>query len=50
MKFSKIWHIALGILLVFWGAVTMGWLEFDNASDVIGIGSVVTGVLVLIDK
>ena len=27
MKFSKkIWHVALGILLVFWGALLMDWI------------------------
>lgn len=50
MKFAKFWYLALGILLVFWGAVLMGWLEFDNANDILGIGAIVTGVLVLIDK
>mgnify|MGYP001561785375 CR=1 FL=1 len=50
MKFSKIWHVALGILLVFWGALLMDWISFDNANDILGIGSIVTGVLVLIDK
>lgn len=50
MKFAKFWYLALGILLVFWGAVLMGWLEFDNSGDILGIGAIVTGVLVLIDK
>ena len=50
MKFSKIWHLALGIVLIFWGALLMDWISFDNAYDILGIGSIVTGVLVLIDK
>ena len=50
MKFSKIWQLALALLLIFWGAILMDWLTFDNASDVLGIGAFVTGVLVLIDK
>jgi len=50
VKFSKIWHLALGIVLIFWGAWLMTWLDFDNASDILGIGAIVTGVLVLIDK
>lgn len=50
MKFSKIWHLALGLVLIFWGAMLMDWISFSNASDVLGIGSIVTGVLVLIDK
>lgn len=50
MKFSKIWHLALGLVLIFWGAMLMDWISFSNASDVLGIGAIVTGVLVLIDK
>ena len=50
MKFAKFWYLALGILLIFWGATLMDWLDFDNAGDILGIGAVVTGVLVLLDK
>lgn len=50
MKFSPIWKVALGLLLVFWGALLMDWISFDNSGDVLGIGAIVTGVLVLIDK
>lgn len=50
MKFSKIWQLALGILLVFWGALLMDWISFDNANDVLGIGSIVVGALAIIDK
>jgi len=46
----KIWHVVLGILLIFWGAILMDWVTFSNSSDVLGIGSIVTGVLALIDK
>jgi uncharacterized membrane protein len=50
MKFSKIWQLALGILLVFWGALLMDWISFDNANDVLGIGAIVVGALAIIDK
>ena len=50
MKFGKFWYLLLGIFLIFWGAVTMGWLEFDNSGDILGILAIVTGVLVLVDK
>ena len=50
MKFKKIWHLALGLVLIYWGAVELDWITFDNARDILGIGAIVTGVLVLIDK
>jgi hypothetical protein len=50
VKFSKIWHLALGLVLIFWGALLMDWISFNNSSDILGIGSIITGVLVLIDK
>jgi hypothetical protein len=50
VKITKIWHFALGLLLIFWGAMLMDWITFSNAGDVLGIGSIVTGVLALIDK
>ena len=50
MKFKNIWHLALGLVLIFWGAMLMDWITFDNASDILGIGAIVTGVLILIDK
>ena len=50
MKFSPLWKVVLGIWLVLLGVIWMGWLEFDNSTDILGIGAIITGVLVLIDK
>lgn len=50
MRVAKIWHFALGLVLVYWGAMLMEWITFSNASDVLGIGSIVTGLLAIIDK
>ena len=50
MKFEKFWKLALGLVLLFWGAWLMGWIDFESAPDILGIGSLITGVLVLIDK
>jgi uncharacterized membrane protein len=50
MRGTKIWHFALGLLLVWWGAMLMDWISFAKASDILGIGSIVTGVLALLDK
>lgn len=48
MKWNKIWMVALSLYLIFWGMQLMGWLELDN--DIFGIGAIVTGVLILIDR
>ncbi|MBI5156972.1 MAG: hypothetical protein HZA58_03030 [Acidimicrobiia bacterium] len=50
MKFSKIWQLVLAIWLILLGVIWMDWVSFDNSTDVLGIGAIVTGVLVLIDK
>ncbi len=50
MKFSPLWKVLLGIWLVLFGVFAMGWLELDSSGDILGIGAIVTGVLVLIDK
>lgn len=50
MKFSKIWHLVLAIWLILLGVIWMDWISFDSSTDILGIGAIVTGVLVLIDK
>ncbi len=44
------WHLVLAIWLILLGVVWMDWISFDNSTDILGIGAIVTGVLVLIDK
>jgi len=46
----KLWHFTLGLVLVFWGAMLLDWITFSKASDALGIGAIVTGVLALLDK
>ena len=45
---GKVWHLALGLVLIALGLEALGWLSIS--SDIMGIGEVVTGVLVLINK
>ncbi|MDP2622217.1 MAG: hypothetical protein Q8Q29_00230 [Actinomycetota bacterium] len=50
MKFGKFWYLALGIWLILFGAIALDWISFDNSSDILGIGAIITGVLVLLDR
>lgn len=50
MRSSKVWHFVLGLVLIFWGAMTLEWITFSNASDVLGAGAIAAGVLALFDK
>jgi hypothetical protein len=50
MKISRLWHAVLALVLVFWGLLSLDWVSFRNAGDVLGIGAIVAGVLLLIDK
>jgi uncharacterized membrane protein HdeD (DUF308 family) len=47
---SKLWHVVLAVTLIFWGLVSLDWISFNNAGDVLGIAAIVSGVLLLIDK
>lgn len=49
-RFGKFWYLALAIVLIFWGVILLDWITLDNSSDILGIGAIVTGVLILIDK
>ena len=50
MKFSSLWKIVLAVWLVLFGVFTMGWIEMSSSGDVIGIGAIIAGVLLLLDK
>lgn len=50
MKFAKFWYLALAIVLIFWGVILLDWVTMKNSSDILGIGAIVTGVLILIDR
>jgi uncharacterized membrane protein HdeD (DUF308 family) len=50
LKFAKFWYLALAIVLIFWGVILLDWITVSSASDILGIGAIVTGVLILIDK
>jgi hypothetical protein len=50
VRFSKLWTIVLAIWLVLWGVFAMGWLTMDSGSDILGIGAIIAGVLLALDK
>jgi hypothetical protein len=50
VKFSPIWRIVLAAWFIVWGVLGMGWITFDNSGDVLAIGAIAVGVLVLIDR
>ena len=50
MKGRKLWHLALGLLLIYLGALWMDWLDFGSAGDIGGIAAIVVGALVLVDQ
>ncbi len=50
MKISKLWRVALAVTLILWGLLLLDVVTFSGASDIIGIGGVVSGVLLLLDQ
>jgi len=50
VKFSKLWMIVLAVWLVLFGVFTMGWVEMSSAGDILGIGAIIAGVLLALDK
>ncbi len=50
MKIAKLWRVVLAATLILWGLQLLDVLTFSNASDIIGIGGVASGVLLLLDK
>lgn len=50
MKISKLWRVVLAATLILWGLLLLDVLTFSSASDIIGIGGVVSGVLLLVDR
>jgi uncharacterized membrane protein HdeD (DUF308 family) len=50
MKLNKVWHLAVGLVLVFWGLLLLEWLTLENSDVVLGVGAIIAGVLVIIDK
>ncbi len=50
MKIAKLWRVVLAATLILWGLQLLDVLTFSSASDIIGIGGVASGVLLLLDK
>ncbi|MEE8496972.1 MAG: hypothetical protein V3S62_00380 [Acidimicrobiia bacterium] len=50
MKISKLWRVVLAATLILWGLLSLDVVTFSSASDIIGIGSIASGVLLLLDK
>ena len=50
MKISKLWRVVLAATLIVWGLLLLDILTFSSASDIVGIGGIASGVLLLLDK
>ena len=50
MKISKLWRVVLAATLILWGLLLLDVVTFSSASDIIGIGGIASGVLLLLDK
>ena len=50
MKISRLWKLVLAATLIVWGLLLLDVLTFSSASDIVGIGSIASGVLLLLDK
>ncbi len=50
MKISKLWRVVLAATLIVWGLLLLDVLTFSSASDIVGIGGIASGVLLLLDK
>ncbi len=45
---GKFWPILLGILIIVYGVMRLGWLSIDG--DIIGIAEIITGILILLNR
>jgi hypothetical protein len=50
VKISKLWRVVLAATLIVWGLLLLDVLTFSSASDIVGIGAIAAGVLLLLDK
>jgi len=50
VKISRLWKLVLAATLIVWGLLLLDVLTFSSASDIVGIGSIASGVLLLLDK
>lgn len=50
MRLSPIWKVVLAAWFIVWGVLELGWVTFSNSGDVLAIGAIVVGVLLILDK
>ena len=50
MSVKRIWMAVLAIVLILWGLILLDWVSFSNSGDVLGIGAIIAGVLLLLDR
>ncbi len=50
MKISKLWKVVLAATLILWGLLLLDVLSFSSSGDIMGIGGIASGVLLLLDK
>lgn len=49
-KRSKFWVIALAAVLVWWGLMLLGVLDFSSADTILAIGAFATAALLVINR
>ncbi len=50
MKGYKLWQLALAVVLIYFGCYTMGWLDFSSADEILGVGAIVAGALIVLNQ
>jgi uncharacterized membrane protein HdeD (DUF308 family) len=50
MSVKRIWMAVLAIVLILWGLILLDWVSFDNSNDVLGIGAIIAGILLVLDR
>lgn len=50
MKFAKFWHLVLGLVLIFWGLILLDILSLSDGDVFLGIGAIIAGVLVMMNR
>lgn len=50
VKISKLWMVLLAATMIVWGLQLLDVLTFSSGSDIVGIGAIASGVLLLLDK
>jgi uncharacterized membrane protein HdeD (DUF308 family) len=50
VRLTKVWYVVLALVLILSGLLLMDWVSFRNSNEVLGIGSILAGIFLLIDR